>query len=85
MDRNLTFSVDIEASLSNADLIFIAVNTPTKQQGLGSGQAMDIAHFETCIRTIAHHYNATSMLKSVVIVEKSTVPARTSQFMLRVL
>lgn len=34
--RNLFFSTDIDGAIKEADLIFISVNTPTKDFGLGS-------------------------------------------------
>ncbi len=36
--RNLFFSDDIDGAIREADLIFISVNTPTKDFGLGSCQ-----------------------------------------------
>ena len=36
---NLFFSTNVENSISEADIIFIAVNTPIKTEGLGAGEA----------------------------------------------
>ena len=33
--KNLHFSCDIESALKNADMVFISVNTPIKQKGVG--------------------------------------------------
>ena len=40
--KNLHFSNEIEKHISNADMIFISVNTPTKKKGVGAGQASDL-------------------------------------------
>lgn len=71
--RNLFFSTEIEKAISEADMIFISVNTPTKTYGKGKGQAADLKFIELCARQIADV--ATS---SKIIVEKSTIPVRTA-------
>lgn len=70
---NLHFSTDITRHINEADLIFIAVNTPTKTEGLGAGSASDLAYVEAAARQIAEV--ATS---DKIIVEKSTVPCGTA-------
>ena len=62
------YTARIEATLISQ------VNTPTKQYGLGKGFAADVMYIELCARSIAEH--ATS---SKIVIEKSTVPARTAQ------
>lgn len=71
--RNLFFSTEIEKAISEADMIFISVNTPTKTYGKGKGQAANLKFIELCARQIADV--ATS---SKIIVEKSTIPVRTA-------
>lgn len=71
--RNLFFSTDVERAISEAEMIFISVNTPTKTYGKGKGQAADLKFIELCARQIADV--ATS---SKIIVEKSTIPVRTA-------
>ena len=39
--------------LSRLDLIFVAVNTPTKTYGVGAGRAADLRYIESVARTIA--------------------------------
>ena len=39
--KNLFFTTDIPAAVANADVIFVAVNTPTKTFGSGAGKAAD--------------------------------------------
>ncbi|KAI1824034.1 nucleotide sugar dehydrogenase [Xylaria intraflava] len=73
-EPNLFFSVETGKCISEADLIFIAVNTPTKSSGMGAGCAMDMAAFEAATVEIALHARA-----GTIIVEKSTVPCRTAQ------
>ena len=44
--RNLHFSTAVEPAIASADMVFIAVNTPTKSRGLGAGQASDLRWIE---------------------------------------
>lgn len=74
--RNLFFSTDIEQGIREADIIFVSVNTPTKEYGLGAGQAADLQYWEETARQI-RRYAATSK----VIVEKSTLPVKTAEAM----
>jgi len=71
---NLHFSSDIESCISNADMIFISVNTPTKKKGIGAGQASDLRWIESCARKIGEHSKG-----STIVVEKSTLPVKTAQ------
>lgn len=71
---NLFFSTNIEQNLSEADLIFLSVNTPTKQSGIGAGKATDMGAFESATSTVAQY-----AAPGAIIVEKSTVPVRTAQ------
>ena len=41
-NKNLHFSTEVEEHISKADMIFISVNTPTKEKGLGAGKASDL-------------------------------------------
>ena len=72
--KNLFFSTDVEGAIAAADMIFIAVNTPTKTYGEGKGMAADLKFVELCARQIAQV--ATS---DKIIVEKSTLPVRTAE------
>lgn len=78
--KNLFFSTDSTKAIQEADMIFIAVNAPTKIGGQGSGRAQDIVHCENCARTIADV--ATT---SKIVVEKGTFPVRTAEAIARVL
>ncbi|KAJ1456970.1 UDP-glucose/GDP-mannose dehydrogenase family, NAD binding domain-containing protein [Pelagophyceae sp. CCMP2097] len=71
--RNLFFSTDVEGAIAAADIIFISVNTPTKVAGIGAGRAANVKNCELCARTIAKVSTS-----SKIVVEKSTVPVRTS-------
>lgn len=72
--KNLFFSTEIDAAIDAADMIFIAVNTPTKTYGEGKGMAADLKFVELCARQIA------SVAKNdKIIVEKSTLPVRTAE------
>lgn len=78
--RNLFFDTDIDRAIKQADLIFVSVNTPTKQSGIGSGYAADLSYVELCTRRIA-----TVATTSKIVVEKSTVPCRTAESMRKIL
>lgn len=71
--RNLFFSTDVDKAIAEADMIFISVNTPTKNYGKGKGMAADLKFIELCARQIAAV--ATS---DKIVVEKSTLPVRTA-------
>ena len=73
-NKNLFFSTDIDTAIQKAEMIFMAVNTPTKTQGEGKGMAADLNHVENCARRIAQV--ATS---NKIVVEKSTLPVRTAE------
>lgn len=70
---NLTFTTDLNKAIEEADLILIAVNTPTKLHGQGAHRALDLGYVESAARRIAAV--ATS---DKIVVEKSTVPVRTA-------
>jgi UDPglucose 6-dehydrogenase len=72
--KNLFFSTDVDAAIDAADMIFIAVNTPTKNYGEGKGMAADLKFVELCARQIAEVSTSDK-----IIVEKSTLPVRTAQ------
>ena len=71
--RNLHFSTDVAGGIRAADIIFVAVNTPTKTYGVGAGRAADLRYIESVARTIAEHANGPK-----IIVEKSTIPVKTA-------
>ena len=72
--RNLSFSTDVKGAIKAADIIFVAVNTPTKTYGMGAGRAADLRFIESVARTIAEHANGPK-----IIVEKSTIPVKTAE------
>lgn len=72
---NLFFSTDVEEEIAKADLIFVAVNTPTKTTGFGANQAADMSYFMEAIQTIAR-----VRVQDTIIVEKSTVPCGTAKW-----
>lgn len=72
--RNLFFSTDVHGAIKEADIIFVAVNTPTKTYGVGAGRAADLRFIESVARTIAEVATAPK-----IIVEKSTIPVKTAE------
>ena len=72
--RNLFFTTEVDAAIDAADMIFIAVNTPTKTYGEGKGMAADLKFVELCARQIARVAKTDK-----IIVEKSTLPVRTAE------
>jgi UDPglucose 6-dehydrogenase len=77
---NLFFSTAVEAGISDADIIFVSVNTPTKTFGQGAGKAADLQFWEKTARQILAHSTADK-----IVVEKSTLPVRTAEAMQRIL
>ncbi|HEX8575483.1 MAG TPA: UDP-glucose 6-dehydrogenase [Flavobacterium sp.] len=72
--RNLFFSTNVEKAIDEAQMIFISVNTPTKNYGIGKGMAADLKYIELCARQIA------AVAKdNKIVVEKSTLPVRTAE------
>jgi len=78
--RNLFFSTDISKGIAEAGIIFVSVNTPTKQYGVGAGKASDLQYWEKTARQIVE-----ASSENKIIVEKSTLPVRTAEAMERVL
>jgi UDPglucose 6-dehydrogenase len=72
--KNLHFSTEVHATIKAADIIFVAVNTPTKSYGVGAGRAADLRYIESVARTIAEVADG-----SKIIVEKSTIPVKTAE------
>jgi UDPglucose 6-dehydrogenase len=72
--RNLHFTTDIRAAIASADLIFVAVGTPTKSYGIGAGRAADLRYIEAAARLIAE-----VSVGHKIIVEKSTIPVKTAE------
>jgi len=78
--RNLHFTTDIDAAIRGADIIFISVNTPTKQYGVGAGKQADLKFVELSARRIAEAAD-----RDKIVVEKSTLPVKTAEAIGRVL
>ncbi len=72
--KNLHFSTDVIGAIKAADIIFVAVNTPTKTYGVGAGRAADLRFIESVARTIAEVATGPK-----IIVEKSTIPVKTAE------
>lgn len=80
LNRNLFFSTDVDKAIEEADVIFVAVNTPTKTFGQGAGCAADLQYWEKTARQIKRCAKTDK-----IVVEKSTLPVRTAAAMQRVL
>lgn len=72
--KNLFFSDDIAGNIEKAEMIFMAVNTPTKTEGEGAGMAADLRFVEHCARDIAKYSKSDK-----IVIEKSTLPVRTAE------
>ena len=72
--RNLFFSNDIKGAIESSEMIFMAVNTPTKTEGEGAGMAADLKFIESCALDIAKFSK-----DDKIVIEKSTVPIRTAE------
>ena len=72
--RNLFFSGDIAGNIEKSEMIFMAVNTPTKTEGEGAGMAADLRYVEACAIDIAKYSKSDK-----IVIEKSTLPVRTAE------
>ena len=72
--KNLFFSHEVEKAVKNSEIIFIAVNTPTKTSGQGMGMAADLTNVKKCAELIAKLSESDK-----IIVEKSTAPVGTGK------
>jgi UDPglucose 6-dehydrogenase len=74
-DGRLTFTTDLTAAVRQSDVIFIAVGTPPKETG-----ETDLAHVEAVAAAIGR-----AMDRYKVVVNKSTVPVGTGEFVREVI
>ena len=72
---NLSFSADVDATIREAGVIFVCVGTPQDEDGRA-----DMSQIEGVARSIARNLNGYK-----VVVEKSTVPVKTSEWIKRVI
>ena len=72
--RNLFFSTEVDNAIEQAEMIFMAVNTPTKIEGEGAGMAADLSYVEACAKNIARVAKTDK-----IVIEKSTLPVRTAE------
>ena len=78
--KNLFFSTDVKKAIENAEMIFMAVNTPTKTEGKGKGYAADLKYIINCAEQISKDANSNK-----IIIEKSTLPVRTAEMIKNIL
>ena len=72
--KNLFFSSQVDKAIEEAEIIFMAVNTPTKTEGEGAGMAADLRFVEACAKNIARVSKTDK-----IVIEKSTLPVRTAE------
>ena len=70
---NLTFSHELEETIRSCDVLFVCVNTPQKEDG-----SADMSYIEAVSRKIAENLDNYKL-----VVEKSTVPVKTSLWIKR--
>ncbi|KAI1372102.1 nucleotide sugar dehydrogenase [Hypoxylon crocopeplum] len=71
---NLFFSTEVDGTIRKADVIFVAVETPSgKLDGPGNGAAPDLTSFHAVIKHVAK-----TAEKDFILVNKSTVPCGTA-------
>ncbi|KAL7670057.1 hypothetical protein ACOME3_004995 [Neoechinorhynchus agilis] len=78
---NLFFSTDIQNCVRKSQLIFISVNTPTKDAGFGKGKAPDMRYIESSARLIGQY----AQTGHKIVVEKSTVPVNAAEIIRTIL
>ena len=74
-EKRLSFTTDLKRACADADIVFIAVGTPPRPNG-----DADLSFVENVVRTIARHVRGYKL-----IVEKSTVPVETGEWIKRTL
>lgn len=70
---NLSFSTDLSKTIQSCDVIFVCVGTPQREDG-----SADMSQIEEVSRMIAENLNNYKL-----VVEKSTVPVKTSMWIKR--
>ena len=75
LNRAVEFTTDLSGAVDRSEAVFIAVGTPQGETG-----AADLSYVENVVSEIAHHIKGYK-----VIVEKSTVPVYTNEWIRRVL
>ena len=70
---NLSFNSDLEQTILSSDVLFVCVNTPPRDDG-----SADMSYVEVVSRKIAENLNDYKL-----VVEKSTVPVKTSMWIKR--
>jgi UDPglucose 6-dehydrogenase len=78
--RNLFFDTDVEKGIKESEIIFVAVNTPTKTFGAGAGMAADLQYWEKTARQIRKAAQSPK-----IVIEKCTIPVKTALAMERIL
>jgi len=68
--RNIEFTTDLKSAVSKSEIVFIAVGTPSNEDG-----SIDMSYFKKAVREIACCLNGYK-----VIVNKSTVPVGTGDW-----
>ncbi|TKI85337.1 UDP-glucose dehydrogenase family protein [Bacillus mycoides] len=69
-EKRLLFTTDCRSGIDGADVIYIAVGTPQKQNG-----SADLQYIEQVALDIAHN-----LTRDVIVVVKSTVPVGTNDY-----
>ena len=80
INKNLFFTTNLKEAITEADMIFISVNTPTKTRGVGAGQAIDLKWVESSARQISEYSKG-----HTIVVEKSTLPVKTAETIEKIL
>jgi UDPglucose 6-dehydrogenase len=70
---NLSFSHDLNKTIQESDVLFVCVNTPQREDG-----SADMCYVESTSHSIAENLNSYKL-----VVEKSTVPIKTSLWIKR--
>lgn len=73
LNRNVTFTIDLRSAVEQSEVVFIAVGTPQ-----GNSGSADLSYVEAVVSEIARAVNDYK-----VLVEKSTVPVYTNEWISR--
>ena len=72
--RKISFFFDIKGAIEKSEMIFMAVNTPTKKEGKGAGMVADLSNIEACARDISKYSKSDK-----IVVENQILPVRTAE------
>jgi UDPglucose 6-dehydrogenase len=84
INKNLFFTTNSQMVYEECSIYYICVNTSTKTTGVGSKYATDMTSIINCVEEISKFYKDKGVQKELIVVEKSTVPLKTSDLIRKI-